>query len=398
MRILVCYTRFPWPTIRGDQLTVFKLLEYLAARHEVDFLCVSPSDSADVEQLPAGIRRFECVANPMPTRLGRIVRGFFGGDCLQVDMFFPGAFGAARKRLVEKGRYDIVYTHYIRSFGHKDFDPQGARKVIGLQLSHQAHFARAAKLSVNPLIRWLYEVETRRLEQWEGRIAGWNGLIHLISKRDLEQIRGHEQWRDRVFFNPHGVDDSVFVPAPERRVPGRVVFTGNLKFQANEDALGWFCAEIWPLILARHPGASLVVAGANPTARVQRALAGASRATLQPNPKHMWEVIQTADVAVDPLRIGAGLQNKILEALACGVPMVSTTLGNEGIGAAANREIVLADEPGDFAREVVQLLQHGGLREERSRASRLFIGQAWSWKHHFDQLAGRWEQLVITGK
>jgi glycosyltransferase involved in cell wall biosynthesis len=244
----------------------------------------------------------------------------------------------------------------------------------------------------------LYEVETRRLEQWEGRIAGWNGLIHLISKRDLEQIRGHEQWRDRVFFNPHGVDDSVFVPAPERRVPGRVVFTGNLKFQANEDALGWFCAEIWPLILARHPGASLVVAGANPTARVQRALAGASRATLQPNPKHMWEVIQTADVAVDPLRIGAGLQNKILEALACGVPMVSTTLGNEGIGAAANREIVLADEPGDFAREVVQLLQHGGLREERSRASRLFIGQAWSWKHHFDQLAGRWEQLVITGK
>jgi glycosyltransferase involved in cell wall biosynthesis len=360
----------------------------------VDFLCVSPSESADLQRLPAGIRRFEHVPNPLPLRVARIARGVFGGRCLQVDSFFPAAFGSARKRLLESADYDIVYSHYIRSFGHEDFDSHGARKVIGLQLSHQAHFAKAAKKASNPVVRWLYGVETRRLEHWEGRIAGWNDLIHLISKRDLEQVRGHEQWRERVFFNPHGVDESVFVPAPERRVPGRVVFTGNLKFQANEDAVDWFCTDIWPLILARHPEASLVVAGANPTAKVQQAVSNASRASLHANPKHMWEVIQTADVAVDPLRIGAGLQNKILEALACGVPMVSTTLGNEGIGAAREREILLADTPDRFASEVVRLMTDDPQRRIVSAAARAFIERSWSWEHHFDELAERWEKLA----
>lgn len=394
MRILVCYSRFPWPTVRGDQLTVLKLLEYLAARHEVDFLCVSPSEASDMQRVPAGIRQLEHVRNPMPSRLARIARGLLAGRCLQVDSFFPAAFGSARCRLLAESEYDIVYSHYIRSFGHEDFDARGARKVIGLQLSHQAHFAKAAKKAGNPVVRWLYGLEARRLEEWEGRIAGWNDLIHLISKRDLEQVRGNEAWRERVFFNPHGVDETVFVPAPARRVEGRVVFTGNLRFQANEDAVVWFCSEIWPLVCARHPGASLVVAGSNPTAKVRQALAGAPRATLQANPLNMWEVIQTADVAVDPLRIGAGLQNKILEALACGVPMVSTTLGNEGIGARAGSEIVLADEPEGIASEVVRLLRDGAARARMGVAARAFIERAWSWEHHFDQLADRWQALV----
>lgn len=394
MRILLAYTRFPWPTIRGDQLTVFKLLEYLAARHEVDFLCVAPGRQDDLGRLPRGLRRVEYVRNGMPSRLARIARGLVGGHCLQIDSFFPPAFASARRRLLDGGGYDVVYSHYIRSYGHEDFDARGARKVIGLQLSHQAHFAKAARKAGNPLVRWLYGLETRRLEEWEGRIAGWNDLVHLISRRDLEQVRGNEAWRERVFFNPHGVDEAVFVPAPARRVEGRVVFTGNLRFQANEDAVAWFCSEIWPLVCSRHPGASLVVAGSNPTAKVRQALAGAPRATLQANPLNMWEVIQTADVAVDPLRIGAGLQNKVLEALACGVPMVSTTLGNEGIGARAGSEIVLADEPEGFAGEVVRLLRDGAARARMGGAARAFIERAWSWEHHFDQLADRWQALV----
>ena len=293
--------------------------------------------------------------------------------------------------------YDVVYSHYIRSYGARDFNARGARKVIGLQLSHQTHFAKAAKRASNPVLRFLYGLETRRLEAWEGRIAGWNDLVHLISERDLKQVKGHEAWKDRVFYNPHGVDEQVFVPSPEKRVPGRVVFTGNLGFQANEDAVSWFCSEIWPLIASRSPSATLLVAGANPTSKVQESVRRAERGSLMPNPKDMWEVIQTADVAVDPLRIGAGLQNKILEALACGVPMVSTTLGNEGIGAKAGAEIVLADDAEGFGQEVVRLLSDHEARSRMGLAARSFIERAWSWEHHFDQLSERWMRLVGSG-
>jgi len=397
VKILLCYTRFPWPRIRGDQLTVFKLLEYLAARHEVDFLCVRPGSDADLARLPGGIRRVELVSNGMAGRLGRMAVGLATGGCLQVDSFFPGAFADARERMLGERAYDVVYSHYIRSYGARDFNARGARKVIGLQLSHQAHFAKAAKRASNPVLRFLYGLETRRLEAWEGRIAGWNDLVHLISERDLKQVKGHEAWKDRVFYNPHGVDEQVFVPSPEKRVPGRVVFTGNLGFQANEDAVSWFCSEIWPLIASRSPSATLLVAGANPTSKVQESVRRAERGSLMPNPKDMWGVIQTADVAVDPLRIGAGLQNKILEALACGVPMVSTTLGNEGIGAKAGAEIVLADDAEGFGQEVVRLLSDHEARSRMGLAARSFIERAWSWEHHFDQLSERWMRLVGSG-
>jgi len=105
-------------------------------------------------------------------------------------------------------------------------------------------------------------------------------------------------------------------------------------------------------------------------------------------------VLQTAHVAVDPLRIGAGLQNKILEALACGVPMVSSTLGNEGIGAENGREIVLADAEAEFAGEVVSLLSDAERHSGLAAAGRAFIERAWSWDHHFEQLEDRWGDLV----
>jgi len=87
--------------------------------------------------------------------------------------------------------------------------------VIALQLSHQAHYVKAAETSCSILSQLLYGLESRRLEFWEGRIAGFNDLIHFISRRDMELVKGHEQWADRVFFNPHGVDGDYFRPAPK---------------------------------------------------------------------------------------------------------------------------------------------------------------------------------------
>ena len=394
MKILVCYTRFPWPLLKGDSLTVFKLLEYLSARHHVDLLTVEPPDPSHLRFLPDQLASVTTVANRRPAQLRRLAAAFVTDRSLQVDAFFCPAFAAARRRLLQSRRYDVVYSHYIRSYGHADFDANGARKVIGLQLSHQAHFAKAVKNAKNPILRRLYALETRRLERWEGRIAGYNDLIHLISARDLAAIRQHEAWRSRVFFNPHGVDPDTFRPAAEARVPGRVLFTGNLGFQANEDAVLWLVQAIWPRILHAYPGAHLLVAGARPTAAVRDAVRSAPAATLRPFPPHMHEVIQSGDVAVDPLRIGAGLQNKVLEAMACGVPVVATSLANEGIGAADGSEILLAEEPEAFAGAVAQLLRDGARREELGRSARAFIERAWSWDHHFAQLEQRW--LALT--
>jgi glycosyltransferase involved in cell wall biosynthesis len=303
-------------------------------------------------------------------------------------------FIRARSKLVAADSYDIVYSHYIRSFGHDDFDANGARKVIGMQLSHQAHFAKAALQASNALLRYLYATERKRLGHWEGRIAAMNDLVHLISRKDLELIEGWQQWAGKVFFNPHGVDGGHFVPDLAREVPGRVVFTGNLGFQANEDAICWFCSQIWPRIAEGSPAATLLVAGSRPTDKVVRAVGASVRASLVANPAEMRDVIQTGQVCIDPLRVGAGLQNKILEALACGIATVSTTLGNEGIGARAGSEILLADSPEEFSGQVLRLLSDPDLRAEVGASGRRLIEREWSWEHHFGLMEERWKQLV----
>lgn len=394
MRILVCYSRFPWPLNKGDSLTVFKLLAFLSERHQVDFLTVAPADPAKLDRLPPGLNSVTTVRNPMPKRLLRLMRALLGDRSLQVDSFFSPAYAAARDRLLRSNSYDVVYSHYIRSFGHDDFDAGGARRVIGLQLSHQAHFAKAAKRARNPLLRWLYALETRRLEKWEGRIADFNDLIHLISPRDLARIRHHQTWQSRVFFNPHGVDPDEFVPAPSARVPERVIFTGNLGFQANEDAVLWLTQEIWPRVTAARPSAHLLVAGARPTPAVRAALARSPRAQLLPFPPRMAPVIQTGDVSVDPLRIGAGLQNKVLESMACAVPVVATSLANEGIGAQDGSEIIIADDAAGLAEAVIRLLENPVERDAFGANARAFVEQAWSWEHHFGMLEERWMELT----
>lgn len=393
MKILVSYTRFPWPTIRGDQLTVWKLVEFLSRRHEVTLLCSPPEKPADLDRLPSGIARLVTVRNPMPLRLARIARALGRGTSLQVESFFSGNFAQQRSELLRSGAYDLVYSHYLRSYGSDDFDAHGACKVIGLQLSHQAHFAKAAAKERNPVKRYLYHLEYRRLVREEVRIAAWNDLVHLISEKDVARIHGVDAIRSKIFINPHGVETEHFVPRPERRISGRLVFTGNLRFQANEDALLWFLADIWPRISAAVPRASFVAAGAAPASRIQAAMAAASNATLIENPPDMAEVICTADVAIDPLRIGAGLQNKVLEALSCGVPMVATTLANEGIRAPSDC-IALADDAGDFAEATIRLLRDPSAARSMGAVGRKFIEAYWTWDYFFTQLEDRWLRLV----
>lgn len=394
MKILVCYTRFPWPLIKGDLLTVHKLLEFLSERHHVDLLTVEPEDPTFVDFLPQRLASMTMVPNGSLARIARLPRSFVSGRSLQIDLFFGASFAARRSELIEKGDYDIVYSHYIRSCGHEDFGSAGARKVIGLQLSHQSHFSLAAKKDGNSLLRWLYAVEAKRLEDWEGRIAGYHDLIHLISPKDMTRIKGYENWQDRVLFNPHGVDTQEFTPDPASRIVGRVVFTGGLRFQANRDAVMWLVKEIWPRILSACPSAELIVAGSSPSAALRAAVNSAGNAKLIPNPERMAEVIQTGDVAVDPLRIGAGLQNKVLEAMSCGLPVVATTLANRGIGAIPGSEILLADDAESIANEVVNLILDRRYNERIGSAARSAIERSWTWEHHFEALDERWETLL----
>jgi len=194
-------------------------------------------------------------------------------------------------------------------------------------------------------------------------------------------------------LHPHGVDVEHFAPrGASARHPGRIVMTGNLGYAPNVDAAVWFAAEVLPLVQREVPGAHFVLAGARPAPAVQ-ALAERPGVVVTGWMEDLRDALAAAEVAVAPLRIASGLQNKVLEALSMATPMVTTSWANEGLRM-PDDVVRIADGPPAFAQAVVTLLLDRAQAEGMAARAREFIVREWSWERHFADLEALMVELV----
>jgi glycosyltransferase involved in cell wall biosynthesis len=264
--------------------------------------------------------------------------------------------------------------------------------VLAMQIAMTLNYGRLAQFSRQPLAKLIYGFEHRKVRAYEPWIARQYARCLLISPVDVRAIGG----LDNVLVSPHGVDFEHFAPAPDRSPkPGQIVFTGNMGYAANVDAITYFAAEILPLIRSQLPDVELAVVGTDPAPAVRR-LARDPGIVVTGNVPDLRVWLDRAEVAIDPLRIGAGLQNKVLEGMAMAVPMVITSIANEGIGAHDGKHVLIADHPGTFAAAVVELLRDRERAVALGRQARRLIVENWSWQKHFDALEAELVQLVTT--
>jgi len=375
--------------MRGDTLTVWKMAEYFGARHELDLLCHPPARPDDAERVRPLVRELFCVPfSRWRAALG--VAAAVAGDLpFQVAWCASPAMRRLARHLVEERGYDVVIPYYVRT-AECVRDLRGPAKVAAMQLSLSLQWARAAEQARSPLRRWLRRCESRRLGRYESRLFADFDRCLLISPRDRDHIANHVP--EKVFFNPHGVDTEAF--SPDRRpaeTDGKlVVFTGGMQFQPNVDAACHFARDLLPLVRRRVRDARFAIVGNRPTAAV-RALARLPGVTVTGHVPDIAAHLGRAAVAVDPLRVGAGLQNKVLEALSMGVPMVATPLANEGIGAVDGEHLLIRDDGEAFAEAVARLLGDADLRGRLGQAGRQWILRHWTWEHHFARL----EQMLL---
>ena len=383
MRMLIVAHRFPWPLHRGDTLTVYKMAEYFGARHEVDLLCHASGEAAAHDRLRPLVRRLETVTFSRAAGALRVARALASPLPLQVAWCGSGPLRQRAAELVRDNDYDVVLAYYVRP-AEALRRVQGPAKVIAMQLSMALQWDRAARQARWPWQRLVRGVEARRLRRYESQMFRAFDRCLLISKHDLAHV--HEPIPEKVVFNPHGVDVDRYAPdAAVAHEPRRIIFTGLMSFQPNVDAACHFAREILPRVLERVPEAQFMIVGHNPAPAV-RSLAQHPAITVTGSVPDIAAYLRTARLAVDPLRIGAGLQNKVLEALSTGVPMVMSGLANEGIGAVHGEHGFVADDPQAFAEHVVNLLTDDGLRQRVSDAARQWICEQWTWEYHFQRL------------
>jgi glycosyltransferase involved in cell wall biosynthesis len=209
--------------------------------------------------------------------------------------------------------------------------------------------------------------------------------VFLCGPADIEEIARTAPVPNALVC-PHGQD----VPPLERvrraeRQPGAVVISGVMSTYTNVNAACWFAQEIFPRVLARHPEASFWIVGRNPQRPVQ-ALARPPRVVVTGEVPDVYDWLCRAEVAVAPLRIGAGMQNKVVQAMACELPVVATAVANEGIGATPDQHLLVRDDLEGFADGVAGLLADASARARLGAAARGFVEAHWTWEAHFERM------------
>ena len=384
MNVLVLSSRAPSPPKRADQMTVDALVRFLARRgHAVDLACFV--ESAEEEQalrkelrgvcrrlIVLPLPRWRSYANTAMTLPGRLP--------MQVRYFESPAMHQALRAAVADGAYDLCYTHLIRmaEYGRRLPLP----KVLGMQISQGLNLRRMVDNAKDVFRRTFYRIEESKSRRYEAAVCRDFDRVFLCGQRDVEEIRKQSDARNLVVC-PHGQDAP---PLPTiraaRREPGAIVFCGVMATYTNVDAAAWFAREIFPRVERAFPEASFWIVGRDPQRSIQ-ALARPPRIVVTGEVDDVFQWLSRASVSVDPLRVGAGMQNKVLQAMGAELPVVATSVANEGIGATPGTEIVLRDDADSFAAAVIDLLRDEEARVRIGRAGRRFLEENWTWEAHF---------------
>jgi sugar transferase (PEP-CTERM/EpsH1 system associated) len=387
MKILVVSSRPPWPPVMADAMTTDRLIRFLTARgHTVDLACFV--DSAESERVlreglggvcaeifTVSLPRWRSYAQTALTLPGRLP--------MQIQYFRSHEMSEVIRLRIASGGYDLVYTHLIRMAEHTRL--LDVPKALGMQISQALNLRRMFDHSKDPFRRLFYWIESTKVEAYEAQVCSDFDRVFLCGPSDIEAIEKTAAVPNARVC-PHGQD----IPLLERvraaaREPGAIVVSGVMSTYTNVDAVTWFAEQVFPTIEREVPEAKFWIVGRNPQRQV-RALARDGKIIVTGEVPDVYDWLCRAQVAVAPLRIGAGMQNKVVQAMACELPVVATRVANEGIGADAGTNIVLCDDERSIADAIIRLLRDESERERVGQAARAFVEANWTWDANFERL------------
>ena len=246
--------------------------------------------------------------------------------------------------------------------------------------------------------RWLYEFEGRRVRQLEGRVARRAKAITLVSEAEADLFRS--VWpNDKTLGVPNGVDLEYFNPGAVEPAAESYdcVFVGQLDYHPNIEGVRWFCQHVWPAIVRERPRATFAIVGRRPTAEVRKLAE-------QPGVKLIGEVpdvrpfLAAAKIAVAPLQIARGIQNKILEAMAMGKPVVASPGALTGLPVENDVEVIASSTPQEWIKNTLQLCASESARQQLGHAARDYVHRHHNWADCLSPWADRLESMAADSR
>jgi sugar transferase (PEP-CTERM/EpsH1 system associated) len=393
MRLLYLAQRVPYPPDRGDKITTYHQVRHLARHHEVSVACLAdgPGDLRNAEALAPLVASVDAVPLSRPHARLRALTAIATGAPLTVAYFNERRLHERVAGLVRSRKFDGVMLY---SSGVAQFVEPFAEipRVMNFADLDSLKWRLYAEFSPAPT-RWVYRMESRRLLDYERKIAMTFAHSLLSAPREVEDFKRLIPGAP-VSCLENGVDLEYFKPTHVPKQRDSLVFAGVMDYFPNVDGVRWFCREVLPRVQERFPGATLTICGARPVRAVTE-LGRLRGVTVTGGVPDVRPYLSAAGVCVVPLRLARGVQNKLLQAMAMGLPTVATSAAFGGINGAPGEELLIADDPDSFAACVVRLLADEALRDLVGRSARAAAERNYRWDVSLDRLDALLESLVV---
>jgi len=381
MKILFLSTWFPYPPDNGSKIRVYHLLRALQRKHETVVLSFCPGHALEdgADRLAIIPDRQVIPVDVDPFRYVHLPAVFKFLSPIPLAFWPSRVMGDRVASIARSGRWDAVVAIQVPAARYA-LRVAGVPRLLDVDTaaSFQARerFAEQSR-TVNRLRTW---ASWQKARCYEARICKQFQVCTVVSRDEMALLADMVSGSPcRVEHSPNGVDCERNRPGLVQPAAHRLVFNGALTYSANYDAMRYFLAEVYPLIRSQQPEVALTITGS--TQGVDLAGLG-----MQPGVRlsgyvdDVRPLVAGAWACVVPIRQGGGTRLKILEAMALGTPVVSTTKGAEGLDLAPGEEILIADEPADFAAQVVRLLRDADLRARLAANARRAVEARYDWR------------------
>ncbi len=373
MKLLFLSPRIPYPPDRGDKVRSLFILKTLAARGELTLVCfVEPkSDQAAISYIKSNFPDVHCIPHSSVQGVMNLILNILSKTPFQVAYYRNKRMQRVLDTLFATKQFDLVYTHMIRMIPYvqKHYE---AKVIIDYCDCVSLEYKRSIKHRQG-IGKLFFSIEAQRTERYELAMKDVFDENWMISPVDLKALKMEHNPNSIVLPNMVQIPDSQ----PVLEFQERIIFTGNMSVAHNISAATIVSKEIMPLLLTEYPRLKFYIVGAAPVPQVQ-ALNNMNNTVVLGFVPDLYKELQKSDVFIAPLHFSAGIQNKILEAMACSIPVLSTANVAESLDCTDGKELLCAVSATDFAQKTLVLLRDGSLRSQIGKNGYEFVKQRFS--------------------
>lgn len=383
MKLVMIVSRVPYPLEKGDKLRAYHQLRLLALKHELHLICLSdkntkPEHLEHLRHLVKSLHVFQL--NKMSIAFS-LFRGLFSNKPFQVHYFYNASVARRINKLIDEIHPDHIYCQLIRTAEYVK-NRHDFAKTIDYMDALNAGMRRRLERTWG-IKKWLIQEESNRLVRYENLIFDYFEHHTIISQQDKELI--YHKDRSKIHVVPNGVDTAFFTPNKEVKKEYDIVFTGNMNYPPNIDGAIRLVREIKPLVEGKMRPVSILIAGADPSNEVLL-LDKIKGVKVTGWVEDIRDAYNAALVFVAPMRIGSGMQNKILEAMSMTLPCITTTIAANAFNSEQKKKLFIADSNQDIASHIIELLNRNDISQKSGEEARTLVLSNFNWSASVEQL------------